>query len=116
MNAPATHPHSRVAPQALSDLSTVIAFLGALPDSSEEIAAFYRRHNVRGVPGAECGCPLYNWLRPHLAGVLYVQRGWARVDGDGYSVRVDVPTAVVEFTFDFDSGAYPFLYVDGEVE
>jgi hypothetical protein len=106
---------ARVAPQALSDLSTVITFLQALPDTSEAIAAYLHERGVKGAPGAECACPLYAWLSPYVAGTLTVQRGWARVDGDGYSAQVDVPTAVIEFTLDFDSGVYPFLYRDGEV-
>lgn len=98
--------------------------LQSLGRTAEQVAESLRQNGIRGVRGAACGCPIYEWLvralnrhaRPDMQ-VLIDSVGYAigfRVQrpGEDYAWgSTSASSPIRDFIVAFDKGIYPGLEV-----
>ena len=116
MTAPVAVDSAWSFPDLTHDAAYLSAFIGALPRDPDDIAAYFRDRNVRGVPGAGCDCPVSVYLNRDLYGSVSVGSDSIEVECATWAIKVTMPTWLHAFVCAFDAGLYPFLYVQGEVD
>lgn len=98
--------------------------LQSLGRTADEIAESLRQAGIRGVRGAACRCPIYEWLDRALdrhapsGTCMFIDQVGGMIEfrvhrcGDDYAWgSMNVSTPVREFITAFDEGAYPDLEV-----
>lgn len=111
-------------PTEIRTSDELVALLGTLGSTADEIADKLEKLGIRGVPGEPSGCPIANWLKAEVADTYDVDvQNETVVVNEG--VECATPSAVEGFIVRFDdrrylalidrfgAGAFPALIQEG---
>lgn len=92
----------------MADIHAALDFLRSLGDTRDDVAAWLRQHECKGVMGTSTRCPLACALHGKFGGTWHVNN----LDfANEIHVPAPLPEACRDFTAHFDSNLYPDLVV-----
>lgn len=97
-------------PDATHDVAMVLAFLGALPYDTDEMAAHLFDRGFTGRPGDCSACPVASYLDRDIYSDIEVTSERITLHVREWEFSIVTPEPVRAFIASFDAGLFPFLY------